>query len=625
MGNEVDDRFKTNSKNNNYELITKSDFANERTKSYYYKGNFYINSSNLKYMKNGIENENNYNNGADSPFNKFDLSFSNKTKAGSENNKIKNANIINKNKKQEVNDINKINILSNRNQNYYYNKNAYNYNNFDKKDNFGNNYKFQSFKKEKNFNKIINKEIEKNKIYFIVTESKNIAKNNNRLFGKNNKNDNLNDPGSKPKSNRTEFSKNKNLDRGYNSCSKPKNKISNFNLNYKFNKSLLLKRSLSSALSKLLNNNLRKKCIIESFNDNNISSCDNNSFNVSNSLGTSFISNNNKNKKINNSNKAKINKQSIANLKICLKNSVEPKEDQNKKKKKLNNLILISGNNVLMGDYNSILNKYKPNQKDTFCYFKIFEKDFKTNLKFNPLENCSINPENFGYNEGYISIDINEHILKITPKNINFPNTSNYERMNEENVLSYKINEINKTFNTNNKNGIKDYCLNIDIKDLIEIEQTFIMNNIIKIHSIFLKYDSNQKNNNNNINNNKKINLNKLMYVREIKEINLPQNEKIKAVLCNYFSFSFLLKKNNNKIEIELIFINFEQYSLWNKLINSIIDLNKENNKEEIMEKKISNSNSKELTHTKDNIENGSNINEDISSKISNNDVILNI
>ena len=115
------------------------------------------------------------------------------------------------------------------------------------------------------------------------------------------------------------------------------------------------------------------------------------------------------------------------------------------------------------------------------------------------------------------------------------------------------------------------------------------------------------------------------MYVREMKEIKMPQNEKIKAVLCNYFSFSFLLKKNNNKIEIELIFINFEQYNSWHKLINSIIDLNKENNKEEFMEKKISNSNSKELIQTKGNIENGSNINEDMPSKLSNNDVILNI
>ena len=633
-GNDESDKYKTNYKHN-YDLIIKSDFIKERTKSYYDKGNFHITNSNSKYIKNGIESGNNYNNGSDSPYTLLDLSFPNKNKTGIEQNKIKNKNIINKSKKQEINSINKMNALNNRNQYYHCNKNTYNYNNSAKKDNFASDSKFQSFKKEKNLNKILNKEIKKNNIYFIISESKNISKNNNRLFGKYNKNDNINEQNSKSKSksNRSELSKNNYLDRGYNSCSKPKNKISNFNFNYKFNKTLLLKRSLSSTLNKLLNNNLRKKCIIELYNDNNNNSSSNNSFNVSNSLGVSYINNNN-NKKMEHSNKMKINKDSIANLKIGIKNSVEIKKDQNKKMKKLNNILKISNNNIIIDDYNTLLNKFKQNQKDTFCYFKIFEKDFKTNAKFNPLENCSINPENFGYNEGYISIDINESNLKITPKNINLPNTSSYKRIHLENELLSKINEINRNFNTNSKNIKKDYCLNIDIKNLIDIDQTFVMNNIIKIHSIFIKYNSNQKNNNindNNVNNNSKndkkvLNINKLIYVREIKEINMPQNEKIKAILCNYFSFSFLFEKFNNKIEIELIFINFEQYNLWNKFINSIIDLNKEKNKEEFFERKknIVN-NSKEFTHTKSNIENGSNINEGIASKISNNEIILNI
>ena len=111
------------------------------------------------------------------------------------------------------------------------------------------------------------------------------------------------------------------------------------------------------------------------------------------------------------------------------------------------------------------------------------------------------------------------------------------------------------------------------------------MSNIIKIHRIFLKYNSGQKKNNmnNNYMNNyqkndiKVLNFNKLMYVREIKEINMPQNEKIKAALCNYFSFSFSFG-SDNKVEIELIFINFEQYNLWNNIINSIVVFNKKNN-----------------------------------------------
>ena len=621
INNDNIDKIKSMNKNN-YESLIKSDFTNEKTKSYYDKGNFHITNSNSKYIKNGIENENNFNNGSDSPFTKFDLSFTNKNKI-SNNNKIKNTNIINKNKKQEINAMNKMNVLNNRNQYYHCNKNTYN--NSDKKENFSNEYKFQSFKKEKNLNKILNKEIKKNNIYFIITESRNCSKNNNRFLGKLNKNENINDQNSKSKSNRSEISKNKILDKGYNSYSKPKNRIKDFNFNYKYNKTLLLKRSLSSTLNKLLNNNLNKKGILEPYNDNNNSSS-NNSFIVSNSLGVSYINNNNNKKLTYNLNKTKINKESIANLKIGLKNSVEINKEPNKKRKKLNNIIKISSNNIIIEDYNIILNKFKNNQKETFCYFKIFEKDFKTNVKFNPLENCSINPENFGYNEGYISIDINEGILKISPKNINLPNTSSYKRIHVENELLSKINEINKKFNTNNKNNKKDYCLNINIKDLINVEQTFVMNNIIKIHRIFIKYNSSQKNNNIINNNNANNIFNKLIYVREIKEINMPQNEKIKALLCNYFSFSFIFGKYNNKIEIELIFINFEQYNLWNKFINSISDLNKEKkNKEGFLERKISSNNSKEFSHNKGNIENGSNINEDMSSKLSNNEVILNI
>ena len=635
-------KFKSN---NNHDYIIKSDYINDRKKSYYEKNNFKISISNTKFIKNGIENENIYNNGSDSPYNKIELSFTNKNKICNENKKIKkNSIIINKNKKQEVNNLNKISLLNNRNQYYHYNKNTYN--NSDKKEKSSNEYKFQTFKKEKNLNKILNKEIKKTNIYFIITESKNMGTNSNGYLGKLSKNENMNDQNSKSKSNRSEFSKNQNLDKGCNSCSKSKTKISNFNFNCKFNKTLLLKRSLSSTLNKLLNNNLRKKCIIDSYYEYNNSSS-NNSFNVSNSLGVSYINNNKRIKEINShiesQNKTKINKESIANLKIGLKNSVEINKDLNaKKKSKLNNIIKISSNNLTYEkeDYFSILREFKQNQKETFCYFKIFEKCCKNNKKFNPLENCSINPENFGYNEGYISFDINEIILTIKPKILDRQNSS-YKKMNVGNELVSKINEINSNLHQNNNydknfnSNSKDCCLNIEIKDINEVDQTFIMSSIVKIHKIFLKYNSGKKNNlnNNSTNNSQKIdkkvlNLNKLIYVREIKEINMPQNEKIKAILCNYFSFSFLFGKYNNKKEIELIFINFEQYNLWNKFINTIIDLNQSYkimyNKEEYLERKRSNNNSKDFSYTKGNIENGSNLNEEIT-KLSNNDIILNI
>ena len=619
------------SNNKNYEHLIRSDFTNERIKSYYDKNNFQISTT---ITRNGIENEIKFNNGSDSPFSKNDLSFSKKYIMGIDNKVKERRNIMNNKKNLEINSINnKINRLNNRNQYYHSNKNTYT--NSGKKNNIKNDYKFQLFRKEKNLNNELNKEIKKNNIYFIITESRNNIK-NNKIFSKLNKNENMNEPYSQSKSNRSEISKNRIMEKGFNSCSKAKNRISNFN--YKFNKTLLLKRSLSSSIYKLLNNNLKKKNIIDSFNEfNNNNSSSNNSFNISNPLGVSYI-NNKKGKDINsyidNSNKSKINKEAISNLKIGLKNSVEIHKDSNEKKNnKKNNIIKISNNNLLEDDFNSLLNKFKNNQKETFCYFKSFE-DYKYNKKFNPLENCSINPENLGYSEGYISIDVNEGILKIIPKVASYKNSNSSKNFNiGAQKLSKKTSEksnnhVNRLNNENN--NTKNYSLDIKLKELIGIEQCTIMNNIIKIHRIFIKYNSEPKNNFNNIYNNpqknekKVLNLNKLLYVREIKEINLTQNEKIKAILCNYFSFSFFYGKYKENIEIELIFINFEQYNLWNNFMSTIIELNKKNNieKETFTERKKINNNSKDFTHNKGNIENGSNINEDIS-KISNNDIII--
>ena len=199
--------------------------------------------------------------------------------------------------------------------------------------------------------------------------------------------------------------------------------------------------------------------------------------------------------------------------------------------------------------------------------------------------------------------------------------TINYKYNGHQSINNYK-------YDKNYSNKLKDNYLNIELSKLIDNEQTILMNNIIKIHRIFIKYNSGQNYNNNIINNNnqtndkKIVNLNKLIYVREMKEINMSQNEKIKAILCNNFSFSIIFGQFNDKTEIELIFINFEQYNLWNKFISTIIDLNKNriNYDNDI---KKSHNNSKDYSHIKGTIENGSNV-EDIS-KLSNNDMIINV
>ncbi len=635
----------------NYEHLVKSDYASDKTKSYLLgceakKNSYTISYPNSKCIKNGIENENYCHNGSDNLYinNQFDFSKKYKTNNIENKNKGKFTNMmINKklNKKQDLNTWSKKNIYKDRNQYYHCNKNS---NNSGKKENYSSSeFKLQSFKKEKNLKKILNKDYKKNNIYFIITESRNNTKNNKFLGALNNKNENVNENNSKSKSTRSEISKkknNKNGDKGFNSYTKSKNRISNFN--YKFNKTLLLKRSLSTTLNKLFTNNLQKKTIIDSYNENYNNSSSNNSFNVSNSLGVSYLINNKKKEIIaynDNFNKSKV-LEPIANLKIGLKNSLEINKDSNNINNKKKNIK--SGNydnNIIKEDYNSLLNEFKKNLKETFCYFKIIEKDNKNNNKFNPLDNCSISPEIFGYTEGYISIDINTGFLKIIPKIINYQNSnSNNTNNNIENELITKIKAINSNYNghqiiKSNKsdNKVKDYCLNIELNKLINLEQTILMNNIIKIHRIFIKYNSGQINNNNIINNNpindkKVLNLNKLIYVREIKEINMSQNEKIKAILCNFFSFSIIFGKYNDKTEIELIFINFEQYSSWNKFINTIIDLNKNRIKFDDIDRKKSNNNSKDYSHIKGNIENGSNnINEEISKLSNNNDMIVNV
>ena len=621
-----------------YDYIIKTDYINNKTKSFYKSDNIFfntINNSNRKEIKNGIEIEIPHN-GSDSSNNQFELSFPKKHKIIYDNRskiKTKNFNEINKNKK-ELNIYNNKNIsLNDRNKCYHYNKNSYNNSGHKKVNNSNSKFsgcKCQSLRKERNINNIINKDIKKNNIYFIITESRNNPKANK--FLNKNKNENTIEKNSKSKSKRGNINKNRNYDKEYNSYTKSKKKISNFN--NKFNNAIFLKRSVSSTLNKLLNKNLPKKPIIDSTfeNKNNNNSYSNNSF-ASNPLGVSVSNGKKKVKEIVSYNdkkkKSKIIKVPISNLKVGLNNNSYNNINNNSEHKikyKLNYKEKFLYKNIVKDEYYNLIKKFK-NQKETFCYFKIFEEDTKNKNRFNPLENCSINPENIGYCEGYISIDNISNYIKILPKKSSNPKYNNKNNVSGTEIMSnYNINinnflkkdKIKYGYNLYNK--IKDSNLNIKLKDIYEIEVTNTMNNIIKIHNIFLKYNSIQKNNINDI---KDLNLNKFIYMREMQEINIPQNEKIKSILCNYFSFSFVFEKYNQLTDIELIFINFEQYNLWNSFIKSLVSINsknKMNKKDEFPDRKSINS-SIDFTHIKGSMINGSSINEDIS-KISSKDVI---
>ena len=184
----------------------------------------------------------------------------------------------------------------------------------------------------------------------------------------------------------------------------------------------------------------------------------------------------------------------------------------------------------MTSDLDSQLKIFNQGEMESFCFYKILDKNINYNSKkYNPL-NDSISPEYFGYIECNISIDVISGCLKISP-NIPF-DTIKYMPINNE-----YISIIN-----NKKN---EFYINIKLKEIISIFIEKYMQNVIKIQKILLKY-SKQNNNIYNgyyINNNKEnklFNINKIMNKKEMNELKIDKNEKIKAALCNFFHFLFL-------------------------------------------------------------------------------------
>ena len=215
-------------------------------------------------------------------------------------------------------------------------------------------------------------------------------------------------------------------------------------------------------------------------------------------------------------------------------------------------------------------NKFNDNNIESFCYYKFLEDDYKP---FNPLNN-KINFNKLGYNEGFISLDNFKKIIKIKSKKIaqnkydNNENKINLDYINNKYNTLYLSDSSNSIFSkkTNNLNNI-NY---IELKDIENIYLNKIMENIIKIHIIFLKNIKTINNSNDGILNN--ININKLLNKREIINIKgLEQNEKIKAGLCNFFSF---IIQFNNSQKIEFILINFVHFNVWFKFLEKEVNNN---------------------------------------------------
>ena len=217
----------------------------------------------------------------------------------------------------------------------------------------------------------------------------------------------------------------------------------------------------------------------------------------------------------------------------------------------LNNLYKIKNSNKTVPNSNekgldSELKTLKQEKMESFCFFKFFKMNGNMK-KFNPLNVCSINPEYFDYYECYIAIDFISGCLKISPK-------INLEKIKFIPLNNKSISLIN-TFNNS-------FYIQIKLKDILSVKLEKYSKDIVKVQKILSKYK---------INTNNKFSINKFINKKEIKEIKLDQNEKIKAALCNFFPFSFSIKNN---IKIDLVFINYEQFGAWLNNLNSVVHNN---------------------------------------------------
>ena len=234
----------------------------------------------------------------------------------------------------------------------------------------------------------------------------------------------------------------------------------------------------------------------------------------------------------------KLNKLSNINIKT-LNNCFSTRENVSKPNKIINSQNSIRSNNDEL--------KY-------FCYYKFLENDSRM---FNPLKNV-IDLKNSEYNEVLISKDISTKSVKIIPI---------FSNQNDKNNFIHS----NKMFN--NSNGLD--TINIEFKKITNVYLNNLMENIIKIRNIYLKYNSNKNKQNGNEKENETLNINKFLNSREIMNIkDLSQEEKIKAGLCNFFS---LIIEFNYIHKIELIIINFNQFNSWLTYLKDILDKNIKN------------------------------------------------
>ena len=240
----------------------------------------------------------------------------------------------------------------------------------------------------------------------------------------------------------------------------------------------------------------------------------------------------------------------------CRTNNIPYQNKENLNNDKKIDISRLNRNNIYSTRYDNRLKILTKGIKESFCYFKFYKEN---HVEYNPLDESLKTPENLNYVEGYISIDVFIHKFKIIPK-IYQNKKINFEELVD--VLNKEIN-ISELNSNDLDDPLDNSFLGIELKDIIDIALTKEMKDIIKIYGAYLKYVERQE----------KPDINKFINSREIKDIQMEQNEKMKAVNSKYFIFSLKFKKESSP-KIEFIFINYEQFNLWYDCLQYIIKIN---------------------------------------------------
>ena len=325
--------------------------------------------------------------------------------------------------------------------------------------------------------------------------------------------------------------KNQSINKNINSIN-VNNLIINNNLNIENEKIINNKKEQS-------NNNGTKKCKIEQCIEKNILNDNSNIYNYNNyKTEIKESTNHNKNRiimikdmKIDYLQKIKYHKSnnhiSPKNLnRLNNKNVIflpmNNSKTLNKSKSPSKSKTIINKNIILSPKINNF-NKITQGLSECFCYFKLSDK---SSNGFTPLNNTDINPISLNYFEGSIKIEQIFNKLKIARKSEN-------------------------------------KYIGIELKDIVNINLNKQMENIIKIYNLYLREGKNLEN----------LDIDKFILKKEIKDIRMQQNEKIKAINCKLFSFSILLGKKFIP-KVEFIFNNYEDFNSWYNCLQSIVKLN---------------------------------------------------